>query len=191
MADQNIRLFSSTVLKTCNLTCFNAISHLPIWHCTARERDFFFSFIHFFFFVYMRSNPANVYISHRFNINVDIKYDRTVGGFYDLFHLNLTLTKRTNSQIIRHRTPEIVPRSQGSLFYTSRYAMWIAVNLNQFTLACITSGYATSEEYFALPWQNKTNQCNLLFRSRGCGLSVTFICKSVLDPVKEEWFGNS
>jgi hypothetical protein len=187
MADQNIWLFSSTALKTCNHTCFNAISRLPIWHCTAPGRDFFLSFLHFF--VYVRSNPANIYILHRLNINVDIKYDCTVGGYYKLFHLNLTLAKRKNSQIIRHRTPEIVPQSQGSLFYASWYAMWIAANLNLFTLVCITSGYATSKGYFVLPWRNKTNQCNLLFFAWR-GVSVTFIYKSVLDPVKEERFGN-
>jgi hypothetical protein len=68
---------------------------------------------------------------HRLNTNVDKKCDRSVGSFYNLFHMNLTLSKLTNSRIIRHRTPETVPHSHGSLFYTSWHAVWVAVNLTR------------------------------------------------------------
>ena len=33
--------------------------------------------------------------------------------------------------------------------------MWIAINLNPFTLVCITSGRATSWDYFAIPEETK------------------------------------
>lgn len=159
MTDQNIWLFSNTAVTTCSL---DAISHLPVWHCTAPERDlfFFFSFLHFFCLRSRKSCEMNLYI---LNVNVDIKYDRSVGSFYNLFHMNFNTSKRTNWRIIRHRTPETIPHSQDALFYTSWHAIWITMNLNPFTLVCITSDHATFQGYFPLPWRNKTNHCNFLF----------------------------
>lgn len=151
----------------------------------------FFFLVFFTFFVCLRSRKSCKMNLHRLNINVDIKYDRSVGSFYNLFHMNFNTSKRTNWRIIRHRTPETIPHSQDTLFYTSWHAVWIVMNLTPFTFVCITSGHVTLQGYFPLTWRNRTNHCNLLFCSRGCGLPVPSVRKSVLDPLRENWWCNS